>query len=366
MQGAAFLLSYLCDLAGDVCAAVGRVVAFQWSCLCVSADDVRAAGRGAAFQWLFLLTGLTAAAVRRGRWMLRKGMSMAGMVNSGQRRAMQRERYAEGRLPQKSGVDKARNYAIIKVYGAESAQGYKTAEETEMIRIAIVEDEASASSQLVQYIERYCEKSGILHEVKIFDNPVSFLDAYKVDFDVIFLDIMMPDMDGIRAAHKVRERDGEVPIIFVTNMRQFAIKGYEVGALDFIVKPVSYYGFEIAFRKALRAIAQRQEAQVTVFVRGGAKRVAVSDLRYVEVSLHRLIYHLIEESVETGGNLKDVEQALYPLGFRRCNHCYIVNMRYVTEIRENSVILGPGAEELQVSRSKKKAFLGELSKYWGG
>lgn len=268
--------------------------------------------------------------------------------------------------PQKSGIDKARNYAIIKVYGAESAQGYKTAEETEMIRIAIVEDEASASSQLVQYIERYCEKSGILHEVKIFDNPVSFLDAYKVDFDVIFLDIMMPDMDGIRAAHKVRERDGEVPIIFVTNMRQFAIKGYEVGALDFIVKPVSYYGFEIAFRKALRAIAQRQEAQVTVFVRGGAKRVAVSDLRYVEVSLHRLIYHLIEESVETGGNLKDVEQALYPLGFRRCNHCYIVNMRYVTEIRENSVILGPGAEELQVSRSKKKAFLGELSKYWGG
>ena len=116
----------------------------------------------------------------------------------------------------------------------------------------------------------------------------------------------------------------------------------------------------------MRAIAQRQEAQVTVFVRGGAKRVAVSDLRYVEVSLHRLIYHLIEESVETGGNLKDVEQALYPLGFRRCNHCYIVNMRYVTEIRENSVILGPGAEELQVSRSKKKAFLGELSKYWGG
>ena len=94
--------------------------------------------------------------------------------------------------------------------------------------------------------------------------------------------------------------------------------------------------------------------------------MAVSDLRYVEVSLHRLIYHLIEESVETGGNLNDVEQALYPLGFRRCNHCYIVNMRYVTEIRENSVILGPGAEELQVSRSKKKAFLGELSKYWGG
>ena len=92
----------------------------------------------------------------------------------------------------------------------------------------------------------------------------------------------------------------------------------------------------------------------------------MSDLGYVEVSLNGRICHVIEESVVTGGNVKDVDQARYPLGFRRCNHCYIVNMRYVTEIRENSVILGPGAEELQVSRSKKKAFLGELSKYWGG
>lgn len=235
-----------------------------------------------------------------------------------------------------------------------------------MITVAIVEDEPDAAATLKNYIEQYCKKAPFPHEVKLFGDPVSFFEAYRANFDVIFLDIMLPDMDGIRAAHKIREQDGEVPIIFVTNMRQLAIKGYEVGALDFIVKPVSYYGFEIAFRKALRGILQRAGVWVTISVRGGAKRVAVSDLRYVEVSLHRLIYHLVEEDIETGGNLKDVEEALYPFGFRRCNHCYIVNMRYVREIRENSVILGPGAEELQVSRSKKKAFLGELSKYWGG
>lgn len=235
-----------------------------------------------------------------------------------------------------------------------------------MITVAIVEDEPDAAATLKNYIEQYCKKGIIPHEVKVFGDPVSFFDAYRVNFDVIFLDIMLPDMDGIRAAHKIRERDGEVPIIFVTNMRQLAIKGYEVGALDFIVKPVSYYGFEIAFRKALRSLSRSKAELITIPVRGGAKRVPVSDLRYVEVSLHRLIYHLVEEEVETGGNLKDVEEALYPFGFRRCNHCYIVNMRYVTEVRENSIVLGPEAEELQISRSKKKAFLGELSKYWGG
>lgn len=234
-----------------------------------------------------------------------------------------------------------------------------------MITVAIVEDEPAAAAVLQRYVEQYC-KNKIPHEVKIFNNPVTFLDAFKLNFDVIFLDIMMPDMDGIRAAHKVRERDPEVPIIFVTNMRQFAIKGYEVEALDFIVKPISYYGFEIAFRKALRSLARREEKEITIPVRGGAKRVYASDLRYVEVSLHRLIYHLLEEDIETGGNLKDVEAVLYPFGFRRCNHCYIVNMRYVTDVRENSIVLKPGQEELQISRSKKKAFLGELAKYWGG
>lgn len=235
-----------------------------------------------------------------------------------------------------------------------------------MISVAIVEDEPASSAVLQKYIDQYCTNEPISYEVKVFDNPIAFFDSYKVNFDVIFLDIMMPDMDGIRAAHKIREYDAEVPIIFVTNMRQFAIKGYEVSALDFIIKPVSYYGFEIAFRKALRDLSRVKMQLITIPMRSGAKRVPVSDLRYVEVSLHRLIYHLLEADIDTSGNLKDVEAALYPFGFRRCNHCYIVNMRYVTEVRENSIVLGPESEELQISRSKKKAFLSELSKYWGG
>lgn len=235
-----------------------------------------------------------------------------------------------------------------------------------MIRVVIVEDEGSSAETLKEFIDKYCKKASLAYEVKIYENPVSFLDAYRVDFDVIFLDILMPDMDGIRVAHKIRESDSEVPIIFVTNMRQFAIKGYEVGALDFIVKPVTYYGFEIAFRRALRDLERNKEAQLTVSVKGGVKRVNISDIRYVEVSKHRLIYHTVGEDIETNGNLKDVYSYLYDFGFRRCNHCYIINMRYVTEVLESSIMVGPESEELQVSRSKKKDFMAELLKYWGG
>lgn len=235
-----------------------------------------------------------------------------------------------------------------------------------MIRIAIVEDEASASAPLHKFLDEYCQKNNLAAEVKVFDNPVTFLEAFKANFDILFLDIVMPDMDGIRLAHKIRESDGQIPIIFVTNMKQFAIQGYEVEALDFIVKPVAYYDFEIAFRRALRKLESLGEEFVYIPVKGGAKRIPVSDIRYIETAQHKLIWHLSDGQVEAAGNLKDIEQSLYAYGLRRCNHCYLVNMRYVTQVLENSILLGPDEEELQISRSKKKTFLSELSKYWGG
>lgn len=234
-----------------------------------------------------------------------------------------------------------------------------------MLTIAIIEDEIDAAEVLQNYIGAYCNGAQIAYEVKIFGNAVDFFDAWKTNFDIIFLDIMLPDIDGLRAAHKIRERDSEVPIIFVTNMRQFAINGYEVSALDFIVKPVTYYGFEIAFRKALHNLLRNNSAHITIPLKGGDKYVQVSNIFYVEVSQHKLIYHTADEDIEAGGVLKNVEELLFPYGFRRCNHCYIVNMRYVKEVRDNSVIIGPNGDELQISRSKKKTFLNELSKYWG-
>ena len=108
-----------------------------------------------------------------------------------------------------------------------------------MIEIAIVEDDQQEQQRLLQYLRRYEEDHQQNFLFSVFDNAFDFLESKK-SFDIAFLDIMMPNMTGMDAAEKLRTYNNRTVIIFVTTMVQFAIKSYEVDALDYIVKPVSY------------------------------------------------------------------------------------------------------------------------------
>ena len=154
-----------------------------------------------------------------------------------------------------------------------------------------------------------------------------------------------------------------MPIVFVTNMKKLALKGYEVDALDFIVKPLGYYGFALAFKKARQVIARLAKHQITVPIKFGERRLNVADIRYVETFARKLVFHLAEEEVVSPGALRDVEERLRSYNFARCNSCYLVNLRYVTKIYKDDVYLGDIC--LAVSRSKKKSFTDELTNYWG-
>ena len=109
-----------------------------------------------------------------------------------------------------------------------------------MVRIAIVEDEQEQADRLQSHIRRYGEEHQIGTQVTVCSNVITFLEQYKAEFDIVFMDIMMPMMNGMDAAHLLREKDDKVMLIFVTSMRQYALQGYDVAAADFIVKPVPY------------------------------------------------------------------------------------------------------------------------------
>lgn len=117
--------------------------------------------------------------------------------------------------------------------------------EAERIKVIIVEDEKDAADLLQQYLVRYGETKGVEFDVRRYSDVTSFLAGYNNSTDLIFMDIELPDGDGMSAIAKIRERDNEVTVIFVTNLSQYAVKGYEVRAFDFIVKPVSYSNFSI-------------------------------------------------------------------------------------------------------------------------
>lgn len=230
-----------------------------------------------------------------------------------------------------------------------------------MIRIAIVEDEQDAADTIQTYLKRYEKESAEEFRVTHFTDAMHLLTNYSGNYDLIFMDIEMPLLNGMEASRKLREVDRDVTIVFITNMAQYAVQGYEVNAFDFVVKPVSYYDFALKLEKSIAKIRQSDELALAVPIEGGVRKITASRIRYVEVMKHRLIYHTEDGDVPAYGTLKAVEELLPADRFVRCNSCYLVNLRHVDSVEEYSVHIGD--EVLQISRSKKKEFLSALNRY---
>lgn len=230
--------------------------------------------------------------------------------------------------------------------------------------IAIVEDERAASDLLAGYIRKYAEEKGLDLQVSRFFDAHSFFEARGTDFDIIFLDIMLPDGNGMDIAAKIREYDKRSILIFVTNLAHYAIGGYEVGAFDYILKPVSYESFVFKFDRAYAVADMNRETTITVRSGNNELRVLeVARIRYIEVNDHFIEIHMTDEVIRTSGRLMDFSERLKDLPFALCNQCYLVNMRYIKGIKDDCVLIGK--ESLRISRPRKKAFLQAFNDYLG-
>ncbi len=233
-----------------------------------------------------------------------------------------------------------------------------------MIRIALVEDDANYVSELTEYLKRYEKESKEKVDITIFSDGEDIVTDYTGKFDIILMDVEMEFMDGMTAAAKIREMDTEVVIIFITNMPQYAIQGYKVDALDYVLKPVSYFAFSQRIERALSRLKKRENKFITVVVRGGIIKLDVSSIYYVEVQDHDLIYHTTGGNYVTKGSMKEAEELLDQNKFFRCNRCYLINLEYVENFRGSDVQVY--SDMVQVSRSKKKALMDALNNYMNG
>lgn len=237
-----------------------------------------------------------------------------------------------------------------------------------MYNIAVIDDEAEAVKTLENFIDRYCGRRGLEYTVGRFNDPIKFLASFKPVYDIIFLDIDMPDMNGMDVARNLRKMDGEVALVFVTNMAQYAIRGYEVDADDFVVKPVKYGNLEIKLDRIIKKHDKKEEPHVTVYDDGVVKYVPVGDVRYVEVIKHSIIYHMTDGDYEKRGALKNEERLFAENGFAQCNKSCLVNLRYVLGINGYSLHVAKHKssseyEELTISHPRKKEFVHVLNKY---
>lgn len=228
-----------------------------------------------------------------------------------------------------------------------------------MIHVAIVDDDPQYVDCLKEFLGRYQRERGEKLRVSVFADGDEIALKYKAEYDIILMDVEMRFMDGMTAAEEIRKVDPQVVIIFITNMAQYAIKGYTVDALDYVLKPVSYFAFTQRIDRALSRMEKRARKFIILNLKSGAVRLDVSKLYYVEVQDHLLSYHTSDGVYTAGGSMRDVEESLAGSAFFRCNKGYLVNLEHVEGFRDECAVVG--GEAVQVSRARKKEFLDALN-----
>lgn len=231
-----------------------------------------------------------------------------------------------------------------------------------MIKVAIVEDEASAAKTLKKYLSQYEAEQKEAFSVDCYPDALAFLDGYN-GYDLVFMDIEMPYLNGLEGALRLRKKDREAVLIFVTNMANYAVRGYEADALDFVVKPVSYSDFVFKLQRALRVIEGKRPKEITLVSKTGMRRFSAHDLLYIEVNSHQLSYVLEDEVLEIRGKISEVEDELREYGFLRPHNAYLVNARYIEKVEGFEIRIRDHI--IPISRPRRKSFLQELAKWYG-
>lgn len=234
-----------------------------------------------------------------------------------------------------------------------------------MIRVGIVEDDAAAIERLLSHLDRFQQTQRQRFHIGVFRDGADVLADYRPDWDVLLLDVQMPRVDGMTAARRIREVDSEVVIVFITSSPHYAVSGYQVGALSYLLKPVSYASFEQEMTRILTRLQRRPRRELLFTAAdGGHHRIAVDDVRYVASVRHRVEVHALDETFSIATTLKAMEAQLAESDFLRCNNGLLVNLLHVTGIDGNDCRIRGGGR-LPISRPRKKEFLAALAQHIG-
>lgn len=234
-----------------------------------------------------------------------------------------------------------------------------------MIKIAILDDEEEIRYKIGEYVRQFFgEKKGeVKLQVDLFADSAAFLDTYKSEYDIIFLDIQMPQINGMTLAKKIRTLDAKVILVFITQMPQYAVEGYEVEALGYMLKPINYFDFCLTMNRVLQRLKKKRAEVLLLKSEMGWWKIPTDNIFYVEVLGHYLIFHTKEEQIKIRGTIEEIAGRLKKFGYALVHRSYLVNLQYVERLTNNAVIVG--GESVPLAASKRKGLLQELSDYWG-
>ena len=219
------------------------------------------------------------------------------------------------------------------------------------MRIAVCDDEEQFRLQLRDAIDKIYGSIDVI--IDTFSDGRKLLERFDANpYDVLFLDIEMPAMDGITLAKRLRERSENVFLVFLTSHVEYALEGYEVNALRYLTKPIR----EDKLREVLSYVMKKNagKRQLMIKSEGEELRINLSDILYFEAQNQYVSIHTNKEKHLVRANVSDFEVQLKDDGFFRIHRGYLISLLKVKKLVKTDVSMEGGAV-LPVSRSNLKA-----------
>lgn len=234
------------------------------------------------------------------------------------------------------------------------------------INIAIVEDEKVQAEILEKYVLKWAREKNIRAIIKKFYNAESFEFSWSMDkrYDVILLDIQMEGQNGVELAKKIRKKDDILNIIFITGIADYIGVGYDVSALNYLIKPIKKEKLCECLDKCITKIPKRQNS-ILLDTKRGIERVIQSDIVYIEAFAHFIEINTINNKYMVKKKISAIEKELDQSIFVRCHRSYIVGAKYIKRIKGNQLELDNG-DVIPVSRRRYSNTNMAFIKYFRG
>lgn len=234
-----------------------------------------------------------------------------------------------------------------------------------MTNIVVLDDSLEIRTTLDLFLKQYAKERNATFSISLYDRGLPFLKQYNHNVDVVFFDIDLPDSNGMELAKQIREKDKKVIIVFVTNLARYALNGYEVEALDFIIKPIEYGAFKMKMDRIMSELSKKENRFISIkTVNDGVLCLNLSDVAYVEALGHNIIFHTSSDSYRYSTSLAKIKTELGDSGFEKCSNSYLVNLKFVRQVTLTDVILTTSSM-VPISRSMRKDFMKKLANYYG-
>lgn len=210
----------------------------------------------------------------------------------------------------------------------------------EIINIAICDDEKLQVELLEKYVKSWASRKNIIVHIESFYNAESFEFKWSMDkkYDILLLDIEMPGINGVELAKRIRREDDILDIIFITAISDYIAEGYDVSALNYLIKPIKESKLYECLNKAIEKIP-KEEKTIIINMEGENYRIIQVDILYIESVGHFLEIHTVAKKYITRKNIGDIEEELDNTILKKCHRSYIVGLKHIRKIGKADILL---------------------------